>query len=100
MYSFNNKDLIDFYQKIILVFQNVKNNYKKLKDYLEKYYHLINEFVNYAFSFIIKENRIMNNLLISNNEVKKVQNQFFELIENLITSFGEFVNRIKEQIKC
>ena len=100
MYSFKNKDLIDFYQKIILVFQNVKNNYKKLKDYLEKYYHLINEFVNYAFSFIIKENRIMNNLLISNNEVKKVQNQFFELIENLITSFGEFVNRIKEQIKC
>ena len=100
MYSFKNKDLIDFYQKIILVFQNVKNNYKKLKDYLEKYYHLINEFVNYAFSFIIKENRIMNNLLISNNEVKKVQNQFFELIENLIISFGEFVNRIKEQIKC
>ena len=42
----------------------------------------------------------MNNLLISNNEVKKVQNQFFELIENLITSFGEFVNRIKVQIKC
>ena len=99
MTSFGKSDIIDLYQQNILIFQRVKNNYKKIKDYLINYIHNMNEFVTYVYSIIIKDDGFINNLIISKIEIKHIHENFFHSFDNLIVSFDKFMQNLNNQIK-
>ncbi len=84
-------EIIYLKNEMISIYEKIKYNYDILKNFLEKYLHLVNEFMNYIYSLIEKDHQIMNNFIVSNIEIKEIQENFFLNFDNFKLSIQKYI---------
>ena len=92
-------NIIYLRNEMILINEKINYNYDILKKFLEKYLHLVNELMNYIYSLIEKDHQIINNFIVSNIEIKQLQECFFLHFENFKMIIQKYIHILNEYIK-